>query len=85
MHLIENICFQFIFIPLGPGVPTQCKATCSKSGTIGDFLESAGKLVNVPADRLVATDVFNSRYSFIISIACDYYKCIRKETNINKL
>jgi ubiquitin C-terminal hydrolase len=53
---------EFTFMSLSPGVPTQYKVTCSKIGTIGDFLAAAGKVVNVPATRLVATDVFHSRF-----------------------
>ena len=58
---IYIINFQVIFVSLTPRVPLQYRVTCPKEGTVLDLLKSLSRLVDVPADRLVATDVYSHR------------------------
>ena len=36
--------------------------TCPKNGTIQELSAALGQMINVPAERLTVTDVYNHRY-----------------------
>jgi len=73
---------EFTYISMKPGIPTQYKVTCSKTGTIGDFLDAAGKLLNVPGHRLVATDVFHFRFHKIYTPGESLEKNIQEKDEV---
>ena len=59
------ISFQLFYVSMCPRVPVQYKVTCPKDGTIGDMLDALEKLIDIPAKRLVATDVYNHRSDWL--------------------
>jgi len=53
---------ELFYVSMCPRVAVQYKVTCPKEGTIGDMLEALSKHVGIPANQLVATDVYNHRF-----------------------